>query len=438
MSRLKRILAFAALLAVVVAIGLWIAWRPDIAQRPVEAVSGPKPDLSGVRIQNLPTVRIAKPLGWPAGRTPVAAPGLAVNEFAGGLDHPRWIYELPNGDVLVAETDSPPLPKEGITDWVMSLLMRYAGSSTPSANRITLLRDVDGDGRAEVRTALLTGLNSPFGMLFKDGRLYVGNHDALVWFPMTLGQTRITAPSTLVAKLPGGDDHWTKNIFPSPNGRDILVAVGSASNIAERGMERERNRAAILEISPVNGGQRIYTAGLRNPVGMAATPDGRIFTAVNERDMMGSDMPPDYLALVDFGAFYGWPWSYWGGFQDRRVEQTRPDLRQYTRRPDYALGPHTASLGLAWGSVGQFQNGMFVGQHGSWNREPKSGYKVIFVPFNARGWPEGAMQDVLTGFLTADQKGAYGRPVGVAARRGGDLLVADDAGNKIWRVSAAR
>lgn len=436
MTLRTKLLAALALIVVIVAAALFYLSRPDVARLSIETVSGLKPRITDPRPQTLPTVKLAEPVGWAQGETPTAAPGLAVNAFATGLDHPRWLYELPNGDVLVAESNAPPRPVRGITDLVERWLLNRAGAGVPSANRITLLRDTDGDGVADRRSVLLTGLNSPFGMALVGDRLYVGNTDALVAYPFRVGQTRITATPELIVKLPGGGQHWTRNIIPSPDGRLMYVAVGSSTNIAENGIAAENHRADVLEISLKAKTMRIYAAGMRNPVGMAWEPrSGRLWTVVNERDMLGSDLAPDYLTIVDFGAFYGWPYSYWGGYTDARVADQRPDLLEYTRRPDYALGPHTASLGLAFGSLGPFRDGAFIGQHGSWNRVPPSGYKLAFVPFGASGFPNGPMRDVLTGFLTPDGK-ARGRPVGVIARKGGDLLVADDVGNHIWRVSA--
>lgn len=429
-----RIVIIAALLLGLGAAAWYFFFRPDVARLTVEAVSGKSPNLTAPRVQVFPTIEIAKPVGWHGNAAPVAARGLAVNAFATKLDHPRWLYELPNGDILVAETNAPPRETRGISDLIMGWLMKKAGAGVPSANRISLLRDTDGDGVADYRSAFLTGLNSPFGMALVGNRLYVGNHDALVAYPYTAGATRITAPAELVVKLPGDGNHWAKNIIASPDGKRIYVGVGSSSNIGENGMEAEDHRAAILEVSPAQRTMRIYASGLRNPVGMAWEPNSKaLWTVVNERDMLGSDIVPDYLTMVDFGGFYGWPYSYWRR-EDSRVE-ARPDLLQYTRLPDYALGPHTASLGLAFGSVGPFRNGAFIGQHGSWNRKPMSGYKVVFVPFGANGYPDGPMQDVLTGFLTRDEK-AKGRPVGVIIDKKGALLVADDVGNRIWRVSA--
>ncbi len=429
-----KLLIIVGILAVIAG-GLWLAFGgTDVARLSVEAVSGAKPKITDPREQTIPTVKVADAVGWANGAKPTPAAGLAVNEFAGKLDHPRWLYELPNGDVLVAETNSPPREGGGVTGFVMRRLMGKAGAGGPSANRITLLRDTNDDGVADQRSVLLTGLNSPFGMALVGDRLFIGNHDALVAYPFRVGQTTITAKPELIVKLPGGGNHWAKNIIASPDGQLIYIGVGSSSNIAENGMEAEDHRANILEVSVEAKTMRIFASGLRNPVGMSWEPKtNALWTVVNERDMLGSDLAPDYMTRVEFGAFYGWPYSYWGGYEDQRVER-RPDLLQYTKRPDYALGPHTASLGLAFGSLGGLKNGMFVGQHGSWNRVPVSGYKVVFVPFGANGYPNGPVQDLLTGFLTKDGK-AQGRPVGVIIAKAGGLLVADDVGNRIWRVS---
>ncbi len=436
MTRRMKLLLALVLAGIVIGSAWFAFFRADVARLPLAAVTGAKPTITAPRIQTIPTVAIAAVVGWRGTAKPVAAPGLAVAAFARDLDHPRWLYELPNGDVLVAETNSPPREGGGITGWVMKLLMDRAGAGVPSANRITLLRDADGDGVAEVKTAFLTGLSSPFGMALVGDRLYVANHDALVFFTYTAGTTTITAKPTKLVDLSGGGNHWSKSLVASPDGKTLYIGVGSTSNIGENGIEAEANRAAILEIDLAKRAVRIFAGGLRNPVGMAWEPKSKaLWTVVNERDMLGSDLAPDYMTRVDFGAFYGWPYTYWGGYQDARVDQ-RPDLLQYTKRPDYALGPHTASLGLAFGTLGGFANGAFVGQHGSWNRKPVSGYKVVFVPFGATGFPGGPMRDVLTGFLD-DSGHAQGRPVGVIARRAGDLLVADDVGNRIWRVVAS-
>jgi len=361
------------------------------------------------------------------------------------LDHPRWLYTLPNGDILVAETNAPPRPKEekSLKGKMMGMMMKKAGAATPSANRITLLRDADGDGTAETRTVFLQGLNSPFGMARVGDSLFVANTDAVVRFPYKEGETQITASPQKVADLPGGpvNHHWTKSLVASPDGSRLYVGVGSNSNIAEGGIEIETDRAAILEIDPATGQRRVFASGLRNPVGLAWQPQsGTLWTAVNERDQLGSDLVPDYMTRVQANAFYGWPYSYFGSHVDARVEPPRPDLVAKAIAPDYALGAHTASLGLAFGEGENFPEryagGAFIGQHGSWNRQPPSGYKVIFVPF-ANGQPAGPPEDILTGFLNANGD-ALGRPVGVTFDRAGALLVADDVGNVVWRVTAQR
>jgi glucose/arabinose dehydrogenase len=431
-------------IVVLVGAGIWFYLsRPDTARMPLTDVAGVQPKITTPRIQTIPTVKVAKAVGWPQGAAPTPAAGLQVAAFAEGLDHPRWLYRLPNGDVLVAETNSPPRPKKGVTDLVMGFLMGRAGAGVPSANRITLLRDADGDGRAEVRSVFITGLNSPFGMALMGGQLYIGNTDAVVRVPYTGGQTRITARPQLVAKLNPAGNHWSRNVIAAPDGQSLFVAVGSASNIAEKGMEAENYRANILQVFP-DGNWRVFAAGLRNPVGMAIHPGTkRLWTVVNERDMLGSDLAPDYLTQVEFGDHFGWPWYYWGGYPDTRVEPKNPSLQEYSKRPDYALGPHVAALGLTFSGDtrlgNRWTNGAFVGEHGSWNREPVSGYKVAYVPFGPNGFPvKGAKPvDVLTGFLDAEGQ-AMGRPVGVTGDRTGALLVADDVGNRIWRVSPAR
>jgi glucose/arabinose dehydrogenase len=373
----------------------------------------------------------------------MAADGLAVERFADGLDHPRWLYVLPNGDLLVAETNAPPRPQDakGLKGWIMRLVMKRTGAATPSANRITLLRDTDGDGVADVRSTFLENLNSPFGIALVGKDLYVADTDALLRFEYVRGETRITGSPRRMTDLPGGpiNHHWTKNLIASPDGKRLYVAVGSNSNAAENGIEAESERAAIWEVDPNIGRHRVFASGLRNPAGMAWEPDtGALWTAVNERDELGSDLVPDYMTAVRDGAFYGWPYSYFGQNLDERVKPQRLDLVAQAVSPDYALGAHTASLGLT-SSRGTtlpplYANGMFVGQHGSWNRKPRSGYKVVFIPFQS-GKPSGQPIDVLTGFVGKDGH-AYGRPVGVTLDRSGALLVADDVGNVVWRVSA--
>ena len=430
------------------AVSVALAGCGDIAQLPVSAGTGPAPTLPAPNKTLIPTVNIAPAKGWPPGAAPQGAPGTRVGAFASGLDHPRWLYVLPNGDVLVAETNAPPKPDDakGIRGWVMGLVMKRAGAAVPSANRITLLRDTDGDGVADVRTVLLdesNGLNSPFGMALVGKQLFVANSDAVLKFPYAAGDTRITTTGAKLVNLPGGpiNHHWTKNLIASADGRKLYVTVGSNSNVAENGMDVEAGRAAIWEVDAQTGAHRIFASGLRNPNGMAWDPaSAALWTVVNERDEIGSDLVPDYLTSVRDGAFYGWPYSYYGQHVDVRVTPPQPDLVAKALAPDYALGPHTASLGLA-SSLGNtlpapFANGMFIGQHGSWNRRPHSGYKVIFVPFEA-GKATGAPLDVLTGFLSSEGN-AYGRPVGVALDKQGALLVADDVGNMVWRVSSQR
>lgn len=412
------------------------------AQLPVAAGMGTRPELPPPNKTLLPVVNIAPAKGWPVGGAPTPVDGTKVVAFASKLDHPRWIHVLPNGDVLVAESNAPPKPagSQGFRDWVTSKVMKRAGAGVPSANRISLLRDADGDGVAELNTVFLEGLYSPFGMALVGDTLYVANADAVVKFPYTAGQTRITAPATLVVSLPGGpiNHHWTKNLIASADGQKLYAAVGSNSNVAENGMAAEEGRAAIWQIDIASGTHRVFASGLRNPVGMAWEPvSGKLWTSVNERDELGSDLVPDYMTSVQDGGFYGWPYSYYGQNVDTRVSPPRPDRVAKAISPDYALGPHTASLGLCNAEGNKlpaaFASGMFIGQHGSWNRKPRSGYKVIFVPFQ-NGIPAGDAIDVLTGFVNDDGE-ALGRPVGVAIDNQGALLVADDVGNVIWRVS---
>jgi glucose/arabinose dehydrogenase len=418
----------------------------ESARYSVAEGTGPNPMLPAPNKALIPTVNVAPLVGWPSGAAPTPAPGTRVTAFARDLAHPRWLLVLPNGDVLVAESAAPPKPEGsggGFKAWVTGLFMKRAGAAVPSANRITLLRDADGDGVAEFRSVLLSGLHSPFGMALVGERLFVANADAVLGFPYRTGDTTIGAPGTPLVALPAGiNHHWTKGLIASPDGQRLYVSVGSNSNVGERGMAAEEGRAAIWQVDVATGAHRLFATGLRNPVGMAWDASGRtLWTVVNERDELGSDLVPDYLTSVRDGGFYGWPYSYHGQHVDARVQPPQPALVAAAITPDYALGPHTASLGLASsrGSalpapfVGE---GMFIGQHGSWNRQPHSGYKVIFVPFQA-GRPAGMPADVLTGFLNADGK-AQGRPVGVAIDRRGGLLVADDAGNVVWRVSNER
>jgi glucose/arabinose dehydrogenase len=434
--RVPRLAACAAIASVAIACVATAELAPSSGFGPDPALPAPEKSL-------LPTVNIAPARPWPAGTKPVPAQGLSVAAFASGLDHPRWLHVLPNGDVLVAETNAPerPLRKKllGVRGWIMGKIMKRAGGAVPSADRITLLRDADGDGVAEVRSVFLENLRSPFGMALVGEDLYVANTDALVRVPYRTGDTRIETPPTSVADLPGGplNHHWTKGLIAGADGTKLYVSVGSNSNAAEHGMEHEEGRAAIWEFDRATGHGRVFAGGLRNPVGMAWWGQ-TLWTVVNERDELGNDLVPDYLTSVREGGFYGWPYSYFGRHVDERVKPQRPELVAKAIKPDYALGSHTASLGLASarGSTlpEPLKEGMFVGQHGSWNRNPPSGYKVIFVPF-AGGQPTGLPVDVLTGFLDGDGH-ARGRPVGVAIDKTGALLVADDVGNVIWRVSA--
>ena len=428
----------------IASLALAISGCGEMATQPLSAGTGPQPTLVAPVHTLLPTVNIAPATGWAAGAMPIAAPGTRVNAFVSGLDHPRWLYTLPNGDVLVAESNAPPKPEDGkgIKGWVMGLIMKRAGAGVPSANRITLLRDTDGDGIADIRSVLLEGLNSPFGMTLVGNDLYVANTDAVLRYAYVAGELRITAPGKKVLDLPGGpiNHHWTKNIIASPDGNKLFVTVGSNSNVGERGMAAETGRAAIWEFDIKSGSHRVFATGLRNPNGMAWEPtSAALWAVVNERDELGSDLVPDYLTSVRDGAFYGWPYSYYGQHIDSRVQPQQPELVASAIAPDYALGAHTAPLGLVSSAATslpvEFANGMFIGQHGSWNRRPHSGYKVIYVPFKA-GKPSGMPVDVLTGFLSGEGN-AFGRPVGVALDKKGALLVADDVGNIVWRVAAA-
>jgi glucose/arabinose dehydrogenase len=414
-----------------------ILWRGQDGGR-VTPAFGDAPTIPQARAQGIPTLKMPTAKGWSAGRTPVAGPGLAVNAFAAGLKHPRWLYVLPNGDVLAAEALSVPGGIKTVFDYAVASTMRRAAAIGESPNRITLLRDADGDGVAEVRHVFMDGLNQPFGMALLGDRFYVGNTDALVSFPYEAGQQRITAPGSKLASFkPSG--HWTRSLLPSPDGSRIYVGVGSLTNIADEGMAAEEGRAAIHEFDLASATTRIFASGLRNPVGLAWEPTtGALWTVVNERDALGDETPPDYLTSVRDGGFYGWPFCYWGQTVDDRVPQD-PAMVAKAIRPDFALGGHTASLGLCWlpaGTLPGFPDGMVIGQHGSWNRSTLSGYKVIFVPF-VDGRPSGPPRDILTGFLSPDEKASYGRPVGVTIGPDGSLLVADDVGDVIWRVTGA-
>ncbi|MFM6852556.1 MAG: PQQ-dependent sugar dehydrogenase [Sphingopyxis sp.] len=440
---LKKILLA---LLIIVAIGAAaVAWllRPDTARLSNAELTGRVPVMSAVRPQSLPTVRVAQAVGWPADRAPVAPAGYRVARFAAGLAHPRTMLVLPNGDVLVAETNKASRERGGITGFAEQQIMGKAGAMVPSANRITLLRDADGDGVAELKQPFITGLNSPYGMALVGSTLYVANTDALLAFPYTPGATSISAAGRKIVDLPatGDNSHWTKSMVASADGALLYIGIGSNSNIGEGGLAWERGRAQIIEVRPEIAYKRPYATGLRNAAGMAINPaTGALWASVNERDQLGSDMVPDYMAEVEFGDFFGWPWYYWGGFRDDRVaEPDVDDRREYVVRPDYALGVHAAQLGMSFArnpALGApFLNGAFVALHGSWNRNPPAGYKVVFVPFTASGSPMDALPiDVLTGFLN-DEGQAMGRPADAQQARDGALLVSDDVGNMIWRIT---
>jgi glucose/arabinose dehydrogenase len=426
---------FARVVALIGAVAIFLRHRGDSS---LEPAFGSAPAIPPAMPQGIPTLKMPTAKGWAPGQVPAAAAGLKVNAFAAGLKHPRWLHVLPNGDVLAAEALSVPGGIRSFYDYAMYSTMKRAAAVGDSPNRITLLRDSDGDGVAEARHVFLDGLNQPFGMQLVGDTLHVGNTDAVVAFPYEAGATKIDAAGRkLMETKPGG--HWTRSLLASPDGRKLYVGVGSLTNIADQGFETERGRAAIHELDLESGESRIFAAGLRNPVGMAWEPQtGTLWTVVNERDGLGDETPPDYLTSVRDGGFYGWPYCYWGQIVDDRVPQD-PGLVAAALTPDYALGGHTASLGLCWlpaGTLPGFPDGMVVGQHGSWNRSRLSGYKVIFVPF-ANGRPAGPPRDILTGFLSPDESASFGRPVGVAIGADGSLLVADDVGDVVWRVTGA-
>ena len=449
---MKKILLL-LFLALILAGGVYI-YLSELPQKEIlseAAEVGPSPTLPKPKDKLIPTVKIAKAIGWPKGVKPVVAAGLKVNAYASGLDHPRWIYTLPNGDVLVAESNAPPRnsyakPMLGIKakakDYVAGMLKKRAGASVPSPNRIILLRDTNGDGVVDQRTIFLDGLNSPFGMVLLGNNFYVANTDSIVRFPYKTGETSIKAAGIKLVNLTGKtalNHHWTKSLIASHNGAFLYVGVGSNSNIGEHGLDDEEvGRAAVWKINRSTGRHTIFASGLRNPVGLAWNPEtGALWAVVNERDELGNDVPPDYLTSVKAGGFYGWPYSYFGQHIDQRVQPQRPDLVAKAIAPDYALGAHVAPLGLTFYTAHllpkNYFNGAFIGEHGSWNRNPRVGYKVVFVKF-IKGKPVGLPQDILTGFLSPKGE-AYGRPVGVTVDKQGALLVADDAGNKIWRVT---
>ncbi|WOH82503.1 sorbosone dehydrogenase family protein [Bradyrhizobium sp. BEA-2-5] len=424
---------------VVAAIGAGaLAWRRMQGAQPAPAW-GSAPEIPEAKPQGaIPTLKMPTARGWDRDQKPVVAPGLKVNAFATGLDHPRWIEVLPNGDVLIAEATQIAGPPRSVFHYAMQATMRRAAALGVSANRITLLRDKDGDGVAEYRGAFMENLSQPFGMALVGDTFYVGNTDGVMAFPYAANADHITAPGRkLVSFKPGG--HWTRSLLASPDGKKLYAGVGSLSNIAEMGMEVEQGRAAVYELDLAGGTSRIFAGGLRNPVGIAWEPTTNVlWTVVNERDGLGDETPPDYLTSVRDGGFYGWPYCYWGRTVDDRVPQD-PAMVAKALQPDYALGGHTASLGLCWmpaGTLPGFGDGMVIGQHGSWNRSKLSGYKVVFIPFE-NGRPSGPARDILSGFLAPDEKESYGRPVGVAIGPDKSLLMADDVGNVIWRVTGA-
>ncbi len=419
-----------------------------IAQGPLPG-TGPNPPLPQPQDSGLvPTVNIAPAQGWPQGAMPKAPAGFQVTALATGLDHPRWVYTLPNGDVLVAESNKPEMQPgeknvhaEGLRGKAMGMVMKRAGAGVPSADRITLLRDADGDGVAETRSVFMSGLHSPFGMALVGNELFVANADAIVKVPYQAGQTQVTAAPVKLTDLPAGaNHHWTKNILASADGSKLYATVGSNSNVGDNGMAAEEGRAAIWEVDRASGAKRLFATGLRNPNGLGWEPQSKVlWTVVNERDELGDNLVPDYLTSVKDGAFYGWPWSYWGQHVDERVKPPRPDRVAQAIAPDYGLGSHVAPLGLVFSDArmpAPYASGAFIGQHGSWNRAELVGYDVVFVPFSG-GKPSGPPQLFLTGFLSPEGK-AHGRPVGVALDAKGALLVADDVGNAVWRVAPAR
>ncbi|HEX8589996.1 sorbosone dehydrogenase family protein [Pseudomonas sp.] len=424
----------------------------ETAKLPFQAGVGPQPQLPEPNSSLIPTVKVSKAVGWSGANTPKAAEGFKVSALAENLDHPRWLYSLPNGDILVAESNKPPKPEgakdggPGVMAWIKrtatGIVMSRVGAEAESANRISILRDADGDGRAEMKKVFISGLTSPFGMVLVGNELFIANADAVVKVPYNDGQTESTAKPVKVTDLPAGiNHHWTKNIIANREGTKLYVTVGSNSNVAENGLEAEEGRAAVWEVDVKTGQKRLFASGLRNPNGLAWKPgSNELWTVVNERDEIGSDLVPDYLTSVKDGAFYGWPWSYYGNHVDSRLQPPRPDMVAKAIAPDYALGTHVAPLGLTWsdprGMPANFADGVFVGEHGSWNRNPQAGYKVVFVGFKD-GRPAGMPVDFLTGFLNADGD-AQGRPVGVILDKQGALLVADDVGNKVWRVSQAK
>ncbi len=450
MSILRKILI--ALLVILVLLGIagYFFTRGDTADLSVDEVTGTDPTLGEPEAESFPTVQIAKPVGWEDGDLPVAGEGLTVNRFAEGLDHPRVLYALPNGDVLVTLTRAPATEDDGeggFMEWVTGMIAGYlfseAGAAGESPNQIVLLRDEDGDGVAETQQVILEeGLDSPSGMSWGADTLYVANHDEVLAFPYELGSLEVTGEPTKIMDLAPGGGHWMRNMEIHPEGDRLYIAVGSVSNIGEFGMEVEQGRAMIWEYNLTTERQRQFGVGMRNPNGMDFSPwTGELWTTVNERDMLGGDLVPDYLTNVPVGAQYGWPWIYFKNNYDRRVETPMPAyLQEYARNPEYAMGPHVAALGLVFTAEGHvmgdgFGSGAFVARHGSWNRKPPSGYDVVYVAFDERGNPQGQPIPVMTGFLNEDGT-TKGRPTWVEWAGDGSLLVSDDTAGIIWRAVA--
>ena len=442
-SKQKFLIGFGLFALIATALVAWLI-RGNVSERDIAELTGPNPVLEAPETEFFPTIAIAKPIGWEKDAAPVPGDGLQVSRFAEGLDHPRVLYTLPNGDVLATLSNAPEAGRpSGVFGRIMMFLMRKAGAGAPSPDQIMLLRDADGDGVAEDRYLFREGLSSPSGLGYHDGRLFVATHDALLSFAFEPGMTSLAGEPQKLMDLPAAGHHWMRNLIISPDKAKIFIAVGSASNIAEGGMEAEEGRAAIWEYDLTSKSSRLFASGLRNPNGLAFNPStDELWTTVNERDMLGPDLVPDYLTNVPVGAQYGWPWVYWKDLRDYRVKAPIPQyFTEYTRKPEYALGPHVAALGLVFAQEGHrmgpgFANGAFIARHGSWNRRPPAGYDVIFVPFDANGNPDGAPQPVLSGFLT-DKGDTQGRPTWVAWDQTGALLVSDDTAGIIWRVQSS-
>jgi glucose/arabinose dehydrogenase len=444
MKLIRKVLLVILVLVLLLVAVIWWNVSGTPARYTIDKTSGPRPELVDPDPQMIPQFKVGKTVGWTKDEKPVAAPGLAVTRFADGLNHPRTVVLLPNGDVLAAETNSPAREYKGVTGMVEKYLMKRIGAGDPSPNKLVLLRDANRDGVAEQRFEMgNAALNSPYGMVFRDGRLIVANTDAVLSFPYALGQTTLDGKPEKLMDLPGGGNHWARNLLLSPDGNLLYIAVGSASNIAEGGIEREKGRAAIWEYDFTKKRGRQFASGLRNPNGLDWNPaTGELWTVVNERDQLGPDLVPDYLTNVPFGASYGWPWVYWKKNIDWRIEDPMPDyFFDYVRKPEYALGAHTAPLGLAFARGGnligpKFAGGAFIARHGSWNRRPVSGYDVVWVAFDERGNVKPQLPvTVLSGFLS-DDGSIRGRPTWVAFAADGALLVSDDVGGVIWRVTA--